>query len=291
MPTDVDFLAQTPYRCRLRWGRAGLARAAADGDVAVVVDVLSFSTAAVAAIDRGGRIYPCTLADPQQRLAVEHGAEIAVRRSQVPTGGRFSLSPVTLDALEPGGRVIVPSPNGATLCRLGSRVPFLLVGGLVNATAVGRLAAALAEAQGLAVTVVAAGERYKQPTEDGPLRVALEDQLGAGAVVVATGLEPSPEAELAALAFEALRPRLAAVIRDCESGRELTGKGYPQDPARAAELDRSSGVPVLLDGWLVPAEPAVLAILEGRWKARKAAGSPRGFEPRAILLPHEFDGT
>lgn len=44
------------------------------------------------------------------------------------------------------------------------------------------------------------------------------------------------------------QPDVAALIRDCASGRELIEGGFAQDVAVATELDRSEVVPVLTDG-------------------------------------------
>ncbi|WP_280252031.1 hypothetical protein [Nocardia abscessus] len=41
---------------------------------------------------------------------------------------------------------------------------------------------------------------------------------------------------------------VAALIRDCASGRELADGGFAQDVAVATELDVSSVVPVLTEG-------------------------------------------
>src|SRR5689334_9619168 len=57
MPADV--FAQSPYRCRLDWGRHGARAAAERQDILVIVDTLSFSTAVVTAVQRGGLVYPC----------------------------------------------------------------------------------------------------------------------------------------------------------------------------------------------------------------------------------------
>src|SRR3954468_4639596 len=87
--------SQDGYRCRLEWGRHGTRQAAARGDVLVVVDTLSFSTAAVTAIAHGGLLYPCAPDDDAAELARRVSAEVAVGRREAPTRGRFSLSPTS----------------------------------------------------------------------------------------------------------------------------------------------------------------------------------------------------
>src|SRR5262245_51057599 len=138
----ADPFGQQGYRCRLEWGRRGARVAAERGDLLVVIDVLCFSTATATAIQHGGIVYPCAWTDDPAALAASIGAEVAVSRGQVPSGGRFSLSPPTFLAIEPGTSVVLASPNGATCSRYGRAVPRLLVGALVNARAV---AAAVAQ--------------------------------------------------------------------------------------------------------------------------------------------------
>jgi 2-phosphosulfolactate phosphatase len=92
------------------------------------------------------------------------------------------------------------------------------------------------------VIVVAAGERWP----DGTLRPAVEDLWGAGAVLAALGLEgASPEARLAASAYDAVRGDLASALRDCASGRELVAGGFARDVEIAGSTDVSAVVPVL----------------------------------------------
>src|SRR5215510_10651969 len=127
---------QDPYRCRLDWGRQGTRMAAERGDILVVVDVLSFSTATITAISNGGIIYPCSYHDEDPALYAQRlGAELAVSRQDVPAKGRFSLAPATFEQIEPGTRVVLASPNGGTCSYYGRKVPYLFVGALVNARA------------------------------------------------------------------------------------------------------------------------------------------------------------
>lgn len=66
------YYSQQPYRCRLDWGRYGTQQAAERGDILVIVDTLSFSTAVATAVQHGGVIYPCSReeqpADIAQRI-------------------------------------------------------------------------------------------------------------------------------------------------------------------------------------------------------------------------------
>ena len=230
--------SQAGARARIEWGRRGSSLAAERGDLLVVVDVLSFSTAVSVAVGRGAVILPCDWSDDPAAVAEREQAVAAVRRDRVPADGSYSLSPPTLEAAASGERIVLASPNGATCSRRAGQVPALYAASLLNAAATAACVQAELEADAArCVTVLACGERYKDDHEDGPLRFALEDWLGAGAVLGGLDVSLSPEARAAALAFESMRSELAGTLRECGSGRELAEAGYPQDPASAACLD------------------------------------------------------
>jgi 2-phosphosulfolactate phosphatase len=248
-----DPWSQDGFRCRLEWGRRGARVAAERGDVLVVVDTLSFSTAAVTAVQHGGLIYPCAWTDDPQALAAQLGAEAAVSRHDVPEKGRFSLSPPTFMDLASGIRVVLASPNGATCSRYGRTVPHLLVGALVNARAAADAVAHLLSTTSLSVTILACGERWRQPSEDGELRFAIEDYLGAGAIIASlpAALSRSPEAIVCEGAFRAAGDSIRETLWESGSGRELRAAGYPQDVEHAAQVDRFDAVPRMVNDWLV----------------------------------------
>lgn len=251
MTAEPDIFGQPGYRCRLGWGRRGAVAGADRGDVLVIVDTLSFSTAVATAVENSGLIHACRWGGNAPEVAERLGAECAVDRREVPEKGRYSLSPGSMRDIEPGTKVVVASPNGATCTELGGRVPHLFVAGLVNASAVGATVTGLLEESGGSVTVVACGERWPDNSEDGRLRVAIEDYLGAGAVIAAIDAEKSPEARVCEAAFQALRDELPAILADCGSGRELREAGFGDDVDRAAKLDCFDSVPVLQGKWLV----------------------------------------
>jgi 2-phosphosulfolactate phosphatase len=236
---------QSGYRCRLEWGRDGARAAAQRGDVLVIVDTLSFSSAVATAVHHGAVICPAALDDDVAEFAARHHAELAVHRLDTPAKGRFSLSPIAYVGVTPGTAIVLPGPNGGTCSRLGREVRHLFVGALVNARAVAAAVARVLEASDLAVSVIACGERWKTPGEDGALRFAIEDYLGAGAVLSALTHARSPEAEVCVAAFAGARGELARILWDCASGRELRGMGYPGDVSHSAKLDLYDAVPVM----------------------------------------------
>lgn len=232
-----DPLGQDGFRARLEWGADGLRRLAAAAPVVVVVDVLRFTTCVEVVLNRGATVRPARWTDAS-------GGD----------GSSAGLSPVALAATEPGAEVTLPSPNGAALAvEAATPGATVLAGCLRNATAVGRAAVGLAAAaaDAGALVVVAAGERWGGPS--GPLRVAVEDLVGAGAVLAAGGRDGcSPEALAAVAAFEAAAGDLDRWLASCGSGRELVARGFAADVAMAAELDAGTVVPVLRDGLFAP---------------------------------------
>lgn len=233
-------------RVQLAWGRRGAQAAANREDILVVVDTLRFSTAAATAVHHGAVIYPCPVDEALvTALAQRVGGEVAAHQHTAPMPSRFSLSPRSYLGIEPGTRVVLPSPNGSTCCQYGPHTPWLFVGALVNAHAVAGAVSYLLASQPLNVTVLACGERWRLPAEEGVLRFALEDYLGAGAVLSAIPFAQTVEAQACGATFQALQEQLEAILWECESGRELRTKGLGEDVRHAAQLNVYDTAPVL----------------------------------------------
>jgi len=226
---------QSAAACRCEWGERGLA-ALAPADVVVVVDVLSFSTCVDIAVERGVVVLPFAWSSAAaSEFARAQNAELAGARG----AARYSLSPASFADAPRGLRCVLPSPNGAALSlRAASSSPVVIAGCLRNATAVARFAARI----GSTFNVIAAGERWPDDT----LRPALEDWLGAGAILCGLPGAKSPEAQAAIAAFEAAKPELQNAIAASGSCRELIARGFSRDVALAAALDASARVPRLV---------------------------------------------
>ena len=94
--------------------------------------------------------------------------------------------------------------------------------------------------------VVASGERWR----DGSLRPALEDALGAGAVLHhldRAGCTLSTEAAATAGMF-ASTTDIEKTVRSCGSAHQMVNAGYGGDVDVAVALDADPGVPVLRHG-------------------------------------------
>ena len=88
------------------------------------------------------------------------------------------------------------------------------------------------------------GRPVRQRWPDGSLRPALEDLLGAGAVIAGLSGPRSPEADAAAEVWRACADRLPDVLAACSSGREQVERGWADDLRFASEVNASSCVPV-----------------------------------------------
>lgn len=248
----ADLFGQGDFDVRLEWGPVG-ARAT-QADVSVIVDVLSFSTSVTVAVERGMRVFPYRWRGAHAaEFAAQHDAVLAVGRLEATRDGAVtapSLSPAGLLACEVVPRLVLPSPNGSTIAAaLVDGESTVAVGCLRNARAVATWLGPAAES-GRSIAVIAAGERW---TYDDSLRPALEDHLGAGAILSALlaldhRVRFSPEATAAVELFDAAAGTLSERVRDCVGGRELTSKGFGSDIDVAADLDSSSVVPVLTGG-------------------------------------------
>jgi 2-phosphosulfolactate phosphatase len=209
--------------------------------VLVIVDVLSFSTAVDVAVSNGAMVYPYPYGDKEAAQAAADRVGAVLAKPRQSSGGQFSLSPRSLMAVPAGTRIMLPSPNGARLSLACGDRP-VLAGCLRNASTVARTARQIAG--GGRVGVVPAGERWP----DGSLRPAIEDLLGAGAIIHHLALPCSPEAQVARDAFRSARKDVGQLIRASVSGQELIEGGFAGDIDIAVALDVSTCAPLLTRG-------------------------------------------
>lgn len=232
----MSFASQTEYRVRFDWGLNG-AGALADSEALVIVDVLSFSTCVDILVSQNGCVFPFRYKDERaEEFARDHVAMLAGPRDEP---GSVSLSPLSLLGRGPIA-VVLPSPNGSVLTeQLSRKSADMYCACLRNADAV---ASALSHYK--SINVIAAGERWK----DGTLRFAIEDLLGAGAVISALSGQKSPEALIAVSGFMSAKDELKTLILQSASGKELVERGFERDVDIATDYNSSSAVSMLRDG-------------------------------------------
>ncbi|OUL22522.1 2-phosphosulfolactate phosphatase [Nostoc sp. 106C] len=227
---------QAEFALRCEWGQQGVAQLAPISDAIIIVDVLSFSTATEIATNNGAIIYPYQWRDDS---AIDYAKSLKAELSK----GRmsqegYSLSPASLTKIPTGTKLVIPSPNGSTLTLLTGKTP-TIAGCLRNSEAVAKFA----QKYGSRIAVIPAGEKW----EDGTLRPAFEDLIGAGAILSCLSGSLSPEAETAIVAFHTFQNNLLTFLKKCSSGKELIDKGYELDVELAAAFNISDCVPLFTE--------------------------------------------
>ncbi|MFQ3229400.1 2-phosphosulfolactate phosphatase [Reinekea sp.] len=236
-------MKQSLFDIRCEWGEQGIVNLRDACDVIIVVDILSFSTCTSLAADRGAIVYPTTI-DPQKAIdyADELQAQCASKRGESNETDTISLSPASFLDMSLGQRIVLPSPNGATLSLMGGDTP-ILSGSLRNARATATAAMQL----GATIGIVPAGERW----QDNSLRPAWEDLIGAGAIINELDGHRSPEAAVAEMAYLSVTGELEERMASAVSGRALIELGYEQDVALACEENADAYAARLVNGAFV----------------------------------------
>jgi 2-phosphosulfolactate phosphatase len=196
------------------------------------------------AAQRDIQVWPSSMDEGAAGLAREIGAELARGRR---TGSGPTLSPVSLQEMEHGSRLVLPSASAAAITHAAVKEGVPAVAGcLRNARAAASYAADFDR-----VGIVPAGETWP----DGSLRLAYEDLVGAGAVASAIQsvdgeAELSPEADAAVAAYTFRRS-----LDECPSGRDLIARGFTEDVRVAEDVDADDVVPLLRGGRYVAWRP------------------------------------
>lgn len=168
----------------------------------------------------------------------------------------LGLSMRALAATEGGGALVLDGTDSAdelalAAAREGAHV---VVGGLRNASAVAAHVLEVQRARGerTSISVIAAGH-----PDDEALRFAVDDLLGAGAVVAALGDlgidHASPDAAVAGEGFRALGGAVRHLLTASGTGRLLSAQGERDAVLGAAARDAASVVPIVRDGSVVAA--------------------------------------
>jgi len=240
---------QSPFECRFDWGTKGTDNASERKDIIIIVDVISFSSATVAAVNYGASIFPYASYTYGKFYAKQVGAEMALSRKEAKESGGRSLSPATFTPEDRGKKYVLYSPNGATCSRHAHMAPHVFLGSFLNASAVAGEAEKIRKETGMKITVIACGEHWPGPIdEEKHLRPCIEDYLGAGAILSYLSGSKSPEAEVCTGAFMSSKDKIEGLIWDCCSGRELREAGFGEDVTFCSRLNIYDAVPRLAGG-------------------------------------------
>ncbi len=237
---------QSPYECRVEWGRRGARDAARRGDIVIIVDVLSFSSTVISALRYGTIIYPYPPYLDGKEYADKVGADYILGRAEAAKIGKPTLSHVTFNQEHSNKKYVLSSLNGAFCTWIASKVPALLIGSLLNASSVASVANQLILETKANITVVPCGEQWSDVREyEDTLRPSIEDYLGAGAILSYLNGEKSPEVEVCIGAFNNSKQKLNELVWECGSGRELRERGFEEDVKHCSRLNVYQTVPIL----------------------------------------------
>jgi 2-phosphosulfolactate phosphatase len=238
---------QSPFQCRMDWGIRGVKEASLRGDIIIVVDVLSFSSAITNAIHQEAIIYPFPRTGDINEFGKLVEAEVCIlERARARELGLPSLSATSFNESHKGKRYVISSINGATCVKEANENNYIFIGCLLNASAVASVVNQIQKDKNLNITVIASGERWSG-TKDEPrdLRPSIEDYLGAGAILELLDGTKSPEAQVCIGAYKNSKSELNTLILDCSSGRELVSMGFPEDVKFCSQVDVLKEVPIL----------------------------------------------
>jgi 2-phosphosulfolactate phosphatase len=213
------------------------------GRAVVVLDVLRATTSMAAALAAGVgeiRLFDSTAAAAEAARAARaggaHGQDCILcgeERCLPPPGFDLGNSPSAFTANQHAGHTLFMSTtNGTRALVAARRAAALFAGALVNAAAVARQVMAT----GWDVTLLCAGTDGEE---------AMEDVLGAGAVIDAMAGEAgdrgmalaSDRARLALRLFRASRGHLLEALLDSRGGRNVLAAGLGNDVSFAAQLN------------------------------------------------------
>jgi len=237
----------------------GMPPASVAGGVAVVIDVIRASTTITTALaNAAAGVVPVASVETARARAGQLGSGTLLggERGGVRIDG-FDLGNSPRDYTRErvaGRRIVFTTTNGTAALAACQAAATVMIGSLVNRTAVAEAARAAATSHAAAVHLVCAGVERQ---------VADEDLLGAGAILdAASRLFPDDAFDAAAIAARqrfhdacgADARSLAATLATTEGGRRIATLGMQDDLPVVAALDALAIVPQLApeDGVLLP---------------------------------------
>ncbi|HEY8598483.1 MAG TPA: 2-phosphosulfolactate phosphatase [Thermomicrobiales bacterium] len=234
------------------------AREPAGRGICIVIDILRATTTLTTLLEYGaiGVLVAPDAAAAREEKRRDPGAlllgEIGGLR---PTDFDLGNSPRELSPANAGGRrAICHTSNGTAAIRAVAGAPAVLLGCLRNATAVAERAYALAQTDGLPVTIVCAGGSGGQV-------FALDDTLVAGQLVALITAAVEQAGQVAVLDDAAIAARTLfraavgdapspvaggweAALRRTTAGQHLTAIGLAEDIPFCAQFDTTTFVPL-----------------------------------------------
>ena len=216
-----------------------------EGTVCVVIDALRATSTLVTMFGRGlaEALVAGSLAEARREAAARRGWLLCgEKRSLPPPGFDYGNSPSELDRIDlRGRRAVMTTSNGTRALLRAASCPVVLVGAMLNVSAVAEAVASRSER---GVVLLCAGDRYGR-------EFSLEDAFCAGAIAQALRSRAGGRVRLGDGATAALqlyrsyRGSAQAAFRAAEHGRSLARAGFARDVAFCAQRDRFAVVPRL----------------------------------------------
>ena len=214
--------------------------------VCVVVDVLRASSSIVTLLERGAEsVVAAGDIEGARKLAVRlPGFVLCGEKDGLPPEGfAYGNSPSEFSRLDFAGKsVILATSNGTRILAALAEAPALLVGCLLNRTAVANAAVSIARERGLDIAVVCSAAY-------GGATFVLEDALGAGAIVDAALRLPEPPRALDAARFArdafVAAGDIGEAVRSAYHAADLVDMGLGDDVAYCGRLDVSRVAPLV----------------------------------------------
>jgi 2-phosphosulfolactate phosphatase len=222
-----------------------------EGRVVVVLDVLRATTTMIAALAHGVReirVFPDTQSARQAAKAQAGAVLCGEEQCLKPSGFDLGNRPGEFNVEHAGRTVFMSTTNGTRAIIAARGAAKVLVGGLVNASAVAKQIRRL----GRDVILLCAGTNGQ---------VAMEDVIGAGAILEALGSEIQLETDAARLAlrvFRSARENLRDALRESAGGVNVIRAGLDGDIDYAARIDSHQVVGMVLEG-----DPMRIGLLSG----------------------------
>jgi 2-phosphosulfolactate phosphatase len=215
--------------------------------ICVVVDVLRASSSIVTLLERGCTEVVAAADVAEARRLGERLPDYLLCGETAglpPEGFAYGNSPVEFSRADLiGRRAILATSNGTRiLAALAAEAPAVLVGCLLNRSAVAQAAITIARGRGLGVAIVCSSAY-------GGSVFVLEDALGAAAIAeaalsdaVTTG---SDSARFVRDAFSVAQRDIATAVRSAYHAQELVDIGLGEDVAYCSRLDTTAVAPLL----------------------------------------------
>lgn len=237
-----------------------------EGSVCIVVDVLRASSSIVTLLEGGASrvVAAKDIAEARRLKALLPDHLLCGEVDGLPPEGfDYGNSPAEFSTLDLAGKpAILATSNGTKVLAAVSSAPAVLVGCLLNRTAVARAAVDIARRRGLDITVFCSAAH-------GGSKFVLEDALGGAAIVDAAlayddSIQASDAAQFGRAAFQANAGDISQTVASAYHAVELVEAGLGSDVEYCGRLDVSTVAPLLTLG-----DGGEMVLTDARFRARE----------------------